>query len=316
MKKTSLTIYLLLLQLLVHAQDVQDNRLIGVVSFAADIYSDSVAAKDVHAMVSRILVQTRRFTVLDVNEWRKTQEEIDRQKDAAFLGQPIVEKGKSLCAKLLAIGIVKNAEVYNDGALYAARVDYELKFLDVETGKSIAASSFKGDSESFANNGNKISRGLSKLVMPSALTGNSNWKTVYMTSAGSSALSEADKNTINGKLVDAIEATAGKLNAWVRNIFDLNLYFLKVVDQGNKAGVRSVLIEGGQDIGMQPGSRLKMVLVTEFDTPRGKIRDEEPIAALEIEEVRAQTSKCKVTEGGNKIMHGTQNKNMRIVFNE
>ena len=315
MKQIALAIYFLSFTLFVHAQDVQDNRMIGVISFAANVFSDSIAAKDVHATVSRILVQTKRFTVLDVSEWKRTQDEIDRQKDAAFLEQNIIEKGKSLGAKVLAIGMIKNAEIYSEGTHYSARVDYELKFIDVESGKSIAASSFKGDSETIANAGSKAAKGFAKLVLPSAITGKGNWKNIYMASAGFSALSEADKNTIKGKLIDAIEATTGRLNTWVRTTFDFSLYFLKVVDQDNKYGVQSVLIEGGEDIGMQTGIKLKMVLVTETETPRGRIRDEEPIADLEIEEVRAQTSKCKVIKGGKRVMDGSQNKNMRIVFN-
>jgi hypothetical protein len=314
MKRIAFVAAMLLNMLLLSAQDVQDNRMVGIVSFASNKLSDSIAAKNIYATVARTLVQTKRFTVLEINEWKKTQEEIDRQKDAAFLDQPIIEKGKSLGAQILAIGMVKNAEIYQDGGLYAVRVDYELKFVNVQNGKSIAAAKFKGDSENFANASSKASKALSKLIMPSVLTGKGNWKTTYLASAGFSALSESDKNAIVGKMVDAIEATAGGLNAWIRNTFDFNLLFLKVLEE-DKKGVKSVLIEGGNDINMQAGCKLKMVMVTETETARGKIRDEEPVAELEVEEVRAQTAKCKVTSGNKKVLESTQSKNLRIVFN-
>jgi hypothetical protein len=313
MKKT-LIFTALLLQGIVHAQEVQDNRVVGLVSFASNNFSDSIAAKNIYATVSRTLIQTQRFTLLEIPEWKKTQEEIDRQKDAAFLDEPIVQKGKSLGAQVLAIGVVKNAEIYNNGSTYSARVDYDLKFVNVLTGKSIAAGKFSGNSENLANKSNTASNALSKLIIPAAIARPGNWKTVYLASAGLSALSESDRNTIKGKVLDAIEATSGPLNAWIRNTFNFNLLFLKVLEEDGKKGVQSVLIQGGEDMSMQPGCKLKMVLVTETSTSRGNIRDEEPVAELEVEQVRAETSKCKVTSGNKKVMESAQNKNMRIVF--
>lgn len=298
-----------------NAQAPQDTRLIGVVSFATGSYQDSMAAKFVHATTSRLMVQTKKFTVLEVDKWKQTQNEIDRQKGSGFMERDIIESGKSLGATVIVIGFVKNAELYQDAGMYSARVDYEIRFVDVETGKSIAASSFKGDSETMLNMGAKAGKGLARMILPSALTRKGNWKTMYMASSAFSALSDAEKKAITGKVVDAIESTSGDMNAWIRNTFNFDLLFLKAVDEDKKKGVQHVLVEGGEDIGMQKGYELKMVLVTETETTRGKIRDEEPIAQLEVVEVRAQTSLCKVTKGGNKVMNGVANKNLRIVFN-
>jgi hypothetical protein len=74
------------------------------------------------------------------------------------------------------------------------------------------------------------------------------------------------------------------------------------------------LIEGGEDIGMKTGCKLKMVLVTEMNSSRGKIRDEEPVADLVVDEIRAQTSKCKVVKGGKRINEEVKKENMRIIF--
>ncbi|HEX9511111.1 MAG TPA: hypothetical protein VF939_11565 [Puia sp.] len=315
MKKLPITLFALCTILFAQAQDAQDTRLVGVVAFATNTYQDSLAAKDVYATISRLLIQTKRFTVLEIDKWKQTQEEIDRQKGTAFIEQDIVAKGKSLGARILVIGFVKNAELYQDQGLYSARVDYEVRFLDVETGKMIAASSFKGDSETMMNAGAKASKGLTRMIMPSVITGRGNWKSIYLASSAFAAMSDADKKAIKGKLVDAIEATSGKVNAWIRSTFNFNLLFLKAMDEDKKKGVQSVLIEGGEDIGMQEGARLKMVLVTETETSRGRIRDEEPIAELQVEEVRAQTSKCRVISGGKRIIEGSESKNLRIVFN-
>jgi len=315
MKKSILAFALCLLLVSVQAQEPQDTRVVGIVAFATNTYQDSLAAKMIYATVSRLMVQTKRFTVLEVDKWKKTQDEIDRQKGEAFIEQDIIQSGKSLGARILAIGYVKNAELYQDGNMYAARVDFELRFVDVETGKSIAASSFKGDSENMLNTGNKAGKAVARIIGPSIITGQRNWKTLYLASSGLSAMSEADKKVIKGKMVDAIESTAGKVNGWIRNTFNFNLLFLKAMEEDKKKGVEYVLVEGGEDIGMQEGYKLKLVLVTETETSRGRIRDEEPVAELQIEEVRAQTSKCKVINGGKKIGEQVDNKGLRVVFN-
>jgi hypothetical protein len=315
MKKLPITLLALCGSLFIQAQEPQDTRLVGIVAFASNTYQDSLAAKDVYLIMSRLLIQTKRFTVLEIDRWKQTQDEIDRQKGSAFIEQDIVAKGKSLGARILVIGFVKNAEIYQDQGLFSARADYEVRFLDVETGKMIAASSFKGDSENMSNAGAKASKALTRLIMPSALTGKGNWKSIYFASSAFAALSDADKKAIKGKLVDAIEATSPKVNAWIRNSFNFNLFFMKALDDDKKKGVQNVLIEGGEDIGMQEGTRLKMVLVTELETSHGKIRDEEPVAELQVDEVRAQTSKCKVINGGKRIMEEAEKKNLRIVFN-
>jgi|GEM_PF-1876097 len=315
MKKSILAFMLSLLFVSIRAQEPQDTRVVGIVAFATTNYQDSLAARMVYGTVSRLMVQTRRFTVLEVDKWKKTQDEIDRQKGSAFIEQDIIQSGKSLGARILVIGYVKNAELYHDGEIYAARVDFELRFIDVETGKSIAAASFKGDSENMLNTGSKAGKTISKMILPGLITGQEKWKTLYLASSGLSAMSEADKKAITGKMVDAIESTSGKVNAWIRNTFDFNLLFLKTMEEDKKKGVEYVLVEGGEDIGMQQGYKLKLVLVTETETSRGRIRDEEPLAELQIEEVRAQTSKCKVISGGKKIGDQVDNKGLRVVFN-
>jgi hypothetical protein len=316
MKQAAFIVALLLHVMLLNAQDAEQNRTVGIVSFAASNYSDSMAAKNIYAAVSRILIQTKRFTVIEISEWKKTQAEIDRQKGAAFLEQPIIEKGKSLGAQVLAFGVIKNAEVIRDDPKnYSARIDYEVRFIDVLTGKSIAAASFKGSSSNILDAGAKTSKVIKKLPL-SDIIGRENARYVNAAEQGLSILSETNKTETEGKLVDAIESTAAPLNNWIRNTFNLNLCFLKVIESDGKKGVQSVLIEGGEDINMKAGNKLKMVLVTETETPQGKkIRDEEPIADLEIEEVRAQTSKCKVTSGQKRIEEHAQNKNIRILFN-
>lgn len=311
------TILLICLVCIIHrlaAQDLQDTRIIGVLSFSANTWQDSVAARNIYAVVSRILIQTKRFSVIDFDKWKLTQDEIERQRDAGFLERDIISQGRSLGADGLIVAFVKNTETYKEGSNFAARVDFELKYVDVQTGKSIAAASFTGDSEKFNDLG--MGGKISSLSFGNALlaSGKRNWTRATLLSIAVDALSKSDIQDITGKTIDAIEESTGRVKAWVNRTFDLSLMFLQALDEDKKKGIQSVLIQGGDDVGMKRGYKLKMVLVTDIKTASGRIRDEEPIADLVVKEVRAQTALCTVVRGGKRIVEVSQNKNMRIVF--
>jgi len=296
------------------AQELQDKRMVGILAFATNKWQDSIAARNIYAAVSRVLIQTKRFTVIEIDKWSLTQDEIERQRKAGFLERDVIQQGKSLGAQILIVGFVKNVETYQNNGKYAARVDYELKYIEVETGKSIAAGTFTGDSENFNNTVKTVGQGLGSL--PFYSVGYKNYKTLSLAGSALTTLSETEKHDIQGKTIDAIEESADRVNAWVHKTFNFSLLLLQAKEDEKKKGVvQEVLVEGGEDIGMKKGFKLKMVLVTDIETPKGKIRDEEPVAELQVDEVRAETSKCTVTKGGKRIQEASQNKNMRIVFN-
>lgn len=298
-----------------HAQDgLNDMKAVGIIPFSANSFEDSIAAKDIYAAVTRIIVQTKRFTFLEIEKWQQAQSEIERQKGPAFMESKIIDQGKSLGAQILIFGIVKNAEIYKESDKYVARVDYEVKCVDVATGKSIAAQSFKGDSEDYTNLSAQISSGIKKLlpVISDKIKGSE--EKVVITRTVFEALSETDKGSIKGKTLEAIEESIVRVNTWIRNTFGIYLSFLKVLDEDKKNGVENVLIEGGENIAMKKGCKLKTILVTQIETTSGQFQDEEPVAELEVIEVRAQTSKCRVVNGGKKMLEKKDSKNMRIVF--
>jgi hypothetical protein len=292
---------------------LQETRMVGMLAFGTNTFADSVAARNIYAAVTRILVQTKRFTVLEMDKWQLTQDEIERQRSAGFLESEVIQKGKSLGAQVLIVGFVKNAEVYHNGNSYSARVDYELKYIDVETGKTLNAAAFTGDSENFHTKAGKIGKDLGKTAASLLYSSTRNYKTAAVAGSVWNQLYMNDDNErqmVQGKTIDAIEESAGRVNAWVHRTFDLTLYLLQTDDNG-----RSVLIQGGEDVGMKKGLKLKVVLVTDMQTPAGPVRDEEPVADLEVEEVRPATSKCKVIKGNKKLQEAAKDKNMRIVFN-
>lgn len=313
MKQLSLVIIAIIYSCLAtYAQQLQETRMVGMLAFATNTFADSVAARNIYAAVTRILVQTKRFTVLEMDKWQLTQDEMERQRSAGFLETDVIQKGKSLGAQVLIVGFVKNSEVYRTGDSYSARVDYELKYIDVETGKTINAAAFTGDSENFHTKVGKIGKGIGKTAASLLYTSARNYRTagVAGTVWNQLNMNDNERQMVQGKTIDAIEESAGRVNAWVHRTFDFTLYLLQSDDDG-----KMVLIQGGEDVGMKKGTNLKMVLVTDMQTPTGPVRDEEPVADLEVEEVRAATSKCKVVKGSKKLQEAARNKNMRIVFN-
>jgi hypothetical protein len=287
-------------------------KVVGIVPFSANSYQDSAAAKNIYAAVGRLLVQTKRFTLLEMEKWKFTQDEIRRQTEPAFLETNIIEKGKSLGAQILVLGAVKNAEVFYEEGDHVARIDYEMRFIDVETGKSIAAQAFSGDSRKMhATVSNSI-----KDLKPSVtrLLGINEGKTAEVSNVLLEKISKADSKGAEGKTINAIEKTLGSVNTWIRNTFGVYLTFLKVLDEDKRGGVESILIAGGENIAMKEGAKLKTVLVTEIATPNGPVRDEELVAQLEVVEVRPETSKCKVIKGGKRMSEERENKNMKIKF--
>jgi hypothetical protein len=315
MKNKKLTKGLLLFLLLIVAphllySQVNEMKVVGIVPFSTTSYQDSIAAKNIYSTVARILVQTKRFTLLEIEKWKQTQEEIGRQKGTAFMESRIIDQGKSLGAQLLVFGAVKNAKAFRDeNGADVVRVDYDIKFVDVETGKTIASQYFSGDSKSSVV---EITKGVKSLSAIGHILKMKD-KNAEAASSVIDKLNASDPGSVEGKLVNAIEKTSGKLNKWICNTFGLYLAFLKVTDEDDKQ-VSQVLIEGGENIDLKEGSKLRAVVATEMDTPGGKVRDEELIAKLEVVEVRPQTSKCKVVNGGKKMQAEKGNKNLRIVL--
>ena len=298
--------------IILHAQtpSSQDSKMVGIVAFSVDGGADSVSAKSINDMVSRVLTKTRRFVVLDVAEWRKTQDEIARQRGAAFLESKMVRKGKTMGAKVLVVGYIKNAEIYPQDNHYGARVDYDVKFIDVETARTLAEESFTGDSEKGTTAKSAATlAGVSKAMDPRG-----DGKAFSFGSALFSGMTGANKKVVRGKIMDAIESSAASLNSWVRNTFKFDINYLQSMDLDKRKGVQHVMIEGGDDMGMRVGTPLKVVEISEIIENGRTIKAERTIAELEIAEVNSETSICKVLSGGKDLIGNIKEKHWHIVF--
>ncbi len=290
----------------------QGMKVVGIVPFTANSYQDSLAAKNIYATIATILVQTRRFKMLEMEKWTQLQDEIQRQKGKAFLETDIIAQGKSLGAQVLVFGSVTSAELYKEDDQYVAQVTYNMRFVDVATGTHIAAETFSGDSRSVTTKVASRIKSLNPLIDKVAGT-NNNTKGAVIAKSMVQNLPATESKSVEQKTMVAIDKTAEPVRAWIRNTFGLHLAFLKVLNEEN-GSVKNILIEGGEDLDLRRGRKLKSIVVTEMETGNGIVRDEEVVAQLEVVEVRPQTSKCKVLEGGTRMREEKENKHMRIVL--
>lgn len=81
---------------------------------------------------------------------------------------------------------------------------------------------------------------------------------------------------------------------WLMTVLPTDLKVLKVADSTGKGVPTRLLVKGGQDIGMTKGEDL---LIVEFEMLDG-VAVENTIAELNVTEVKATSSECKIRKGG------------------
>jgi len=121
---------------------------IGVTKFTAEVeskYCSSVTEK-----IIEMLTQSKRFQVVDRTSLDKVKDELEFQKTEAFLdSKDRVKQGIAIGAQYLITGHIVKMNVYafknTDGSVsgYKASTSFQLKVIEVETGKSTEAQSFQ-----------------------------------------------------------------------------------------------------------------------------------------------------------------------------
>lgn len=227
MKKILFTFYLLSGAIKGPAQTPAMSNVIGIATISNAGYQDSIASVYIYSAVTRTLINTNRFTVLDVAQWRHTLAEMERQKGNSFLEQKIVEKGKSLGAQILVIAIIKNTQTYSKKKRYGIRVDYDLRFLDVATDTVIACISFKCDGRGVYDENITVCE--DNLAPRVVISWRRRRKMRYDPEDVVPEMSDTVKCSIRGLMIDAIESTNVSLNDWVRNKFTTRLVLPQVL---------------------------------------------------------------------------------------
>lgn len=190
---------------------------IGVAKFTSEV--DSKFSKSVTQKVVQLLTQSHRFQVVDRTNYDKVKEELELQKNEAFIdSKNRAAQGVSLAAQYLVIGHIVKSNVYAmknpDGSIngYKASISFQLQVNDVSKGSSTTAESFQTS--------------VSKLMF-----------------------------SAEGAVNDALNSVDEQLHDWLITNFPVNVKLVKVLVT-KKESATSVLIAGGKAYGLDEGDKL------------------------------------------------------------
>jgi hypothetical protein len=115
----------------------------------------------------------------------------------------------------------------------------------------------------------------------------------------------------DGALENANRRAKRLIANWLMTVLPSDLKVLKVADSTGKGIPTRLLVKGGQDIGMTKGEDLLIVEIEMLDgTPV-----ENTIAELNVTEVKATSSECKIRKGGDDYKAKRDAKaDMKILF--
>lgn len=276
---------------------------LGISPFYSGDKDNLNLSQDLYEAVTRRLVQSKQFRIIDIPKRANAEAEIETMKRREFIEQEIIHAGNSTPAEFLLIGFVRNTEVfYIDSNNAQVRVDFEVKYIDVKSGETLQAQSFTGSSYSNTDIGLELGMDIGKKLLNDGQD--------LMTS-----LNDKLEASVSGKMIDAVDNSADAVFKWVMNTSHSSFYFLKVADEVSSRKIRSIIIEGGRNVGLEKGLKLMMILDEELTGIRGnRILNEQPVATLRITEVRAETSVCKVLREDKDIDKYLEDENLRIIF--
>ena len=95
----------------------------------------------------------------------------------------------------------------------------------------------------------------------------------------------------------SLRAARRKLANWLIAVLPSDLKILKVTDSTSKGVPTHLMVKGGTNIGMTKGEDLLIVEIEMLDG----VGIESTIAELNVTEVKAESSECKVRKGGSEL---------------
>ena len=101
----------------------------------------------------------------------------------------------------------------------------------------------------------------------------------------------------DGALAPANKRAKRKIANWLMTVLPSDLKILKVTDSTGKGVPTRLMVKGGSDIGMGKGEDL---IIVEYEMLDG-VPIESTIAELNVTEVKAASSECKVRKGGSEL---------------
>ncbi|MCD4730647.1 MAG: penicillin-binding protein activator LpoB [Bacteroidales bacterium] len=248
-----------------------DNEItIGVLPFTFSVTSANQGeAQSISEAVINAFVKTKRFNVLDRGSMQKIFDELEIQKNPEFIdSEKLAEQGKMKGADFLLAG-------------YVSQIKTEYK-------KPTVYNTPQG-----------------KITKPGGYYCNISFN-IKIIDVATSAILAIDKiETKGGNMMvtdaskafqGAMEGIAPDIDKFVDNNFPLT-FTIAAIEEVKKGKATVVLIDGGEDFGIEKGCELKVVEVQEIG---GKLRKRE-IGSVKVDNVEGEFSTCKVGKGGDLI---------------
>lgn len=275
--------------------------IVGITEFGRTSFQDSIAAKIISEKITTALIQSKRFEVLPISDFKSVKSEIDRNKSEDYINSDVVKQGRLKGAKWLVVGNVTLTEVYlaKAGGSYNARVDFSLRRINVETGVAEDAENFSGTKTAKTGLG-----GLGDIKIPgvNSGTGTAAATNIALAEGAYKKMDEASRQAVGSVLSDAADNANKKVRNWLAKTFGMRFYLLEVEKAKKEKKketidyVKSITVQGGKEVGMTKGDKLKVVFLREFKRGDETILDYKLVAKLTITELRENTAVCKVTD--------------------
>jgi hypothetical protein len=210
-----------------YAQAQQDTRpVVGVAQFTCE--TDSKYAGLVTEKVVEMLTNTKRFQVVDRTSHDKIKEELELQKNEAFMdSKNLVEQDIAVAAEKLITGHINKIPIYAmknaNGSIkgYKGSVSFQMKVVDVATGLSTEAMGFEGKA---------------------------------------SDLMLSPESAVN----QAMQSLQDELYVYFKKNFPISGKILKILKE-SKSGVEIVLLNVGKKQGVNKGDRFSVQFIEMLD---------------------------------------------------
>lgn len=225
MKQTVTVVLLLLLTVSTQAQEAKQK--LGFIPYADPGIAKSthreMAYKTMYEAATRIFINTQRFDVLDRGKFNILKIEQTIQKKPELINSEIIRQGRILAAQVLVVAEITAFSVTpsDDKKGWSAFLVAEIKQLDVETSKALAAVQLKGEHKDIGKSPLNLAR------------------------------AESPDQAIS-KIVDKLEKD---LEKWIHSSFPIQMQIL--TESWEKNNTQHIIYaRGGKNMGLTPRNKM------------------------------------------------------------
>lgn len=265
---------------------------------SSDVFSDADQVKAfadaATEKVTNAFVKLKRFKVLSRKDVEKLMNEQNFQMSDNVNMETTVQMGNMLGAAFMVMGQMQNVsatEIKDEKGQstnsYTAKVEIQLRIVDISTGEILASKDFKGDKGEGAAGAAAVLGGLMKAAGAKGGTG-----TAVATIGGS--------NTPANAAFSALNEAEKKIYEWAKTAFPVEGEIFEILKEDKKGSAVKVNITCGKDIGVNKNDAFKVYIESEVEVA-GKMRKKTTnLGKLVVKTVAEDgwSSECEVNEGG------------------